>query len=84
MSTKLRVNVNGRSVISLIELVSNSVLLGTNVYVIGTSINNAVRLKKEERIRTNLELSGEAASALASLTKVVVEGINNGKNNKDL
>lgn len=84
MSTKLRVNVNHRSLISLGELISNSVILGANAFLIGSSITNAIRSKKQERLRTNLELSCEAASAMAGLTKVIIEGINNGKNSKEL
>lgn len=84
MSTKLRVNVNHRSLISLGELISNSVILGANAFLIGSSITNAIRSKKQERLRTSLELSCEAASAMAGLTKVIIEGINNGKTSKEL
>ncbi len=84
MSTKLKANINHLSLIKLGELVSNSVILGTNAFLIGSSISNAIRFKKQEQVRTTLELSCEAAGAVAGLTKVIIESINNGKNSKEL
>ena len=80
----IKANINHLSLIKLGELVSNSVILGTNAFLIGSSITNAIRSKKQEQIRTNLELSCEAASAVAGLTKVIIESIHNVKNSKDL
>jgi len=71
--TKLRININGQALIKTGELFSNAVLLGANVFLIGTSLSNAVRFKRQERIQSNLQLGAEIASAVAEFTNGIGE-----------
>jgi len=82
--TKLRININGQALIKTGELFSNAVLLGANVFLIGTSLSNAVRFKRQERIQSNLQLGAEIASAVAGITKVIIEQVDHGKSNQVL
>ena len=82
--TKLRINVNGQALIKTGELFSNAVLLGANVFLIGTSLSNAVRSKRQERIQSNMQLGAEIASAVAGITKVIIELVDHGKSNQVL
>jgi len=82
--TKLRINVNGQALIKTGELFSNAVLLGANVFLIGTSLSNAVRSKRQERIQSNMQLGAEIASAVAGITKVIIEQVDHGKSNQVL
>ena len=82
--TKLKVNINGQAFIKTGELFSNAVLLGANIFLIGTSLTNSVRSKRQERIQSNMQLGAEIASAFAGLSKVIIEQLDHGKTNKDL
>ncbi|MBT6515980.1 MAG: hypothetical protein HOK65_14570 [Crocinitomicaceae bacterium] len=82
--TKLRMNINGQALIKTGELFSNAVLLGANVFLIGTSLSNAVRSKRQERIQSNMQLGAEIASALAGITKVIIEQVDHGKTDQNI
>ena len=82
--TRLKLNINGQALIKTGELFSNAVLLGANVFLIGTSLSNAVRSKRQERIQSNMQLGAEIASAVAGITKVIIEQVDHGKSNQDL
>ncbi len=79
--TKLRININSTSLVKAAEIVSNSVLLTANAYLIGSGLHNHFRQKKQEQITNSLQTTAEIASAIAGLTKVVSEtiGSNNAK-----
>lgn len=80
-ATKIRVNINSQVLIKTAEIVSNSVLLAANAYLLGSGIHNNFREKRREKITNNLQFAAEIASAAAGLTKVVTEtiGIHNAK-----
>ncbi len=82
--TKLRININGQALIKTGELFSNAVLLGANVFLIGTSLSNAVRFKRQERIQSHMQLGAEIASAVAGITKVIIEQVNHDQTDQDL
>jgi len=69
-STKLRINVNPTSVTKTINLISNTVLLTANAFLVGSRFANHFREQKRERIVTNLQFTAEIASAAASLAKI--------------
>jgi hypothetical protein len=77
-------NINGQALIKTGELFSNAVLLGANVFLIGTSLSNAVRSKRQERIQSNMQLGAEIASALAGITKVIIEQVDHGKTDQNI
>ena len=70
--TKLRLNVNTMAIVKLANLISNSLILTSNVYLLGNDIRRQIRDKKTETLSNKLKLTAEAASAVASLAKVVV------------
>lgn len=84
MTTILKTNINHNSLIQLGELLSNSVILGANAFLIGSAVSNSIRHRKQEQIRNNMQLGAEIASAAAGLTKVVIEGIHHGQRDQDI
>ena len=73
--TKLRIRVNTSSLVKIAGIVSNSVMLAANAYLIGSGIHNSIRIRKQERVQDNLQTTAELASAIAGLTKVISETI---------
>jgi len=73
--TKLRIKVNTGSLVKIAGIVSNSVMLAANAYLITSGIHNSFRVRKQERIQDNLQTTAELASAIAGLTKVITETI---------
>ena len=78
-STRLRMNVSTRSLSQVAGLVSNSVILAANAYLLGSSLALRFRERKRERTSQTLEMGAQIANAVAGLTKVVVETIENGQ-----
>ena len=70
--TRLRLNVNTMAIVKLANLISNSLILTSNVYLLGNDIRRQIKDKKTEALTNKLKLTAEAASAVASLAKVVV------------
>lgn len=75
MATILRINVNPQALVKTTEILSNSVLLTANAYLLGTGIQSYIRDRKRDQISGNLQTAAEIASACAGLTKVVTETI---------
>ena len=75
MRMKLRINISPRALIKTAEIVSNSVLLTANTYLLGTNLINSFKNRKRDRILDNLQNASEIANSLAGLTKVIVETI---------
>ena len=73
--TKLRIRVNTSSLVKIVGLMSNSVMLAANAYLIGSGIHNSIRVRKQARIQDNLQTTAELASAIAGLTRVVTDTI---------
>lgn len=73
MSTRIKINVNSQAIAKTASLISNSVLLTANAYLIGSGFANSYRERKNYTRNQNLQLTAEIASAIASLTKVVTD-----------
>lgn len=73
MTTKIRFNINSQAVAKAASLISNSVLLTANAYLIGSGFSNSYRERRNQSRNQNLQLTAEIASAIASLTKVVTD-----------
>jgi len=71
--TKLRIRVNTSSLVKIAGVLSNSVMLAANAYLIASGIQNSIRARKQERVQDNLQATAELAAALAGLTKVITE-----------
>ena len=69
---KIRINLNSQAIIKLAGLVSNSIILSTNVFLISTNFKRQINQKKTDAIANKLQLTAEVAQALAGLSKVIV------------
>jgi len=73
--TKLRGRVNSNALIKLAGLVSNTVILSANAFLLGHNIRRQLRERKTQVIADKLQLTAEVASAVAGLAKVIVEAL---------
>lgn len=71
-STKLRLNFNSQAIIKFAGLLSNSIILSTNAYLLGVNVRRQLKEKKAEAVTNKLQLASEVANAVAGLTKVVI------------
>ena len=69
--TKLRFNLNSRSLAKSMTLISNTVVLATNSYLIGRSVLDSYRDRKRERVLENLEVISQTIGSLASLSNAI-------------
>ncbi|MBC8400917.1 MAG: hypothetical protein ISR95_00290 [Candidatus Marinimicrobia bacterium] len=81
---RLRVNVNSQAIYKVASLVSNSVILSANAFLLGSSIQNQIRDRKRDRRVEGLQLTAEIAGAVAGLTKVVINTVSNNAQPTDL
>ena len=70
---KLKISINSNAISRAAGLISNSVMLTANAFLIGSGFSNYFKDRRRERITTNLQVTAEIASAIAGLTKVVTE-----------
>ena len=71
----VRIRTNPNSLLKIAVIVSNSVMLTANAYLIGSGFRNHYRVRQQERISNNLQTTAEIAAALAGITKVITESI---------
>ena len=75
MDTMLRINLNANALTKAASILSNTVLLGANTYLIVNSLKSSIAEKNRNRVVETLQLTAEVASAVAGLTKVVTDKI---------
>ena len=75
MGQLFRVNINSRALSRMASIVSNTVILSANSYLIASNLKNAIAERKRNRTVENLQLTAEVASAVAGLTKVVTDNL---------
>ena len=56
-------------------LISNTVMLAANTYLLTSGVRNNLILKQQQRVSNSLQMTAEIASAVAGLTKVITETI---------
>ena len=71
MATKLRINLSSGSLAKSMTLISNSLVLATNSYLLGRSVLDHFRDRKRERILENLEIISQTLGSIGSLSKVI-------------
>ncbi len=81
---RLQLNLNTRALTRTASLISNTIVLTANVFLIGTGITSQLRNRKRERTIETLEMGAQVANAAAGLTKVIVSILENGKSNQDV
>lgn len=69
---KLRINVNSHAIVKLAGLVSNSIILSTNAYLLGANVRRQIKDRKTDAIVNKLQLAAEVGQAIAGLSKVIV------------
>lgn len=81
---RLRLNLNTRALTRTASLISNTIVLTANAFLIGTGITSSLRNRKRERTIETLEMGAQVANAAAGLTKVIVSILENGKTDQDV
>ena len=81
---RLRVSVNTRALPRAAGLISNTVILGANAFLLTSSIAQQFRDRKRERVSQTLEMGAQIANAVAGLTKVIVETVERGQVSRNL
>ena len=71
----VRIRINPNSLAKIAGIISNSVMLTANAYLVGSGFRNHYRVRQQERISNNLQTTAEIAAALAGITKVITESI---------
>jgi len=71
----VRIRINPNSLVKIAGIISNSVMLTANVYLVGSGFRNHYRVRQQERISNNLQTTAEIAATVAGITKVITETI---------
>ena len=71
MATRLRINLNSGSLAKSMTLISNSLVLATNSYLLGRSVVDHFRDRKRERILENLDVISQTLGSIGSLSRVI-------------
>jgi len=74
-NTHLRMRISSDSLAKAARLASNTLLLGTNAYLLGASARSQLQASKRDRLVQNLQLTAEIASTVAGLSQVVTENL---------
>ena len=71
MATKLRINLSSGSLAKSMTLISNSLVLATNSYLLGRSVIDYFRDRKRERVLENLDVISQTLGSIGSLSRVI-------------
>ena len=71
MATKLRFNLSSGSLAKSMTLISNSLVLATNSYLLGRSVVDHFRDRKRERVLENLDVISQTLGSIGSLSRVI-------------
>ena len=71
MATRLRINLSSGSLAKSMTLLSNSLVLATNSYLLGRSVVDHFRDRKRERILENLDVISQTLGSIGSLSRVI-------------
>ena len=82
MATKLRINLNSGSLAKSMTLISNSLVLATNSYLLGRSVVDHFRDRKRERVLENLDVISQTLGSIGSLSRVISNVLDENANNQ--
>ena len=71
MATKLRINLSSGSLAKSMTLISNSLVLATNSYLLGRSLIDHFRDRKREHVLENLDVISQTLGSIGSLSRVI-------------
>ena len=80
--TKLRFNLSSSSLAKSMTLISNSLVLATNSYLLGRSVLDHFRDRKRERILENLEIISQTLGSIGSLSRVITNVLDENANDQ--
>jgi len=80
--TKLRFNLSSNSLAKSMTLLSNSLVLATNSYLLGRSVVDHYRDRKRERILENLEIISQTLGSIGSLSRVISNVLDENENDQ--
>ncbi len=75
VDTKRPIKVSSNALIKLARLVSNTVILSANAYLLGHNIRRQARERRTQVIADKLQFTAEIASAVAGVAKVIVNAL---------
>mgnify|MGYP005725328513 CR=1 FL=1 len=73
MTTRLRINLNSNALFNAIQLVSNTVQLTANAFLVGARFNDYFRDRRREQLVNRLQTTAEIAAAAATMSKLITE-----------
>ncbi|MCH8838697.1 MAG: hypothetical protein IIA60_13035 [Candidatus Marinimicrobia bacterium] len=68
---RLRLKISGQSLNRGAHLISNTVLLATNLYLVGSGLRQQSHARAQQTTISNLQTAAEIAGAIAGLTQIV-------------
>tara|TARA_B100001971_G_C18041400_1_gene457858 strand:- start:162 stop:416 length:255 start_codon:yes stop_codon:yes gene_type:complete len=71
----VRINIRASTITKTAEVVSNSILLAANAYLITNNIRNVIRDRRSTRLSEGIALTAEIANAVTGLTRVFSETV---------
>ena len=71
MATRLRINLSSGSLAKSMTLISNSLVLATNSYLLGRSLIDHFRDRKREHVLENLDVISQTLGSIGSLSRVI-------------
>ncbi len=75
----MRIKVNPQALVKFTSLLSNSLLLSANAFLLGSDIQRRIQEKKTETTANRIQITAEAAAAISGLAKVIVQSIETNK-----
>ena len=82
MATKLRINLSSGSLAKSMTLISNSLVLATNSYLLGRSVVDHFRDRKRERVLENLDVISQTLGSIGSLSRVITNVLDENANDQ--
>lgn len=83
---KVKVKMNTDTLVKVAGILSNTVVLGSNIYLIASGFTNTIANNRRERNVQNLQLASQVATSLAGVTKVLndISELHHAQNSEDI
>ena len=83
---KMRFKVNSQALSKAAMVLSNSVVLAANIYLVGSNVHQSITSRRQSRISDSLQTAVDVAQSFGSLTKLITDIVekNHVKNSSDL
>lgn len=71
MNRKIRINFNPAALVKIAGILSNAVVLGSNIYMLASGFSNNIANRRRDSNIKSLQLTSEVASSIAGIASVV-------------